>query len=231
MQEFSFGGGVSRTGSPDARINSQMGQSQLAGERQSQQQSQQLFELLFGTGGDGSTGAFQDVFLPAFGDLAGAGSNFLNGGGLQVGQPGSLDGGLGQPGGLDGPIPGGPVPGLPIPGGAQGAFALGREQQALGLAQQFGDSQRQRISRDFDASVGSAMGRLEAGGLGSSNLTPGTLSQHEEARQQSLLGLEDALLGQQLGIIGGTTDQVLNAGQNQQQLAAGLIGSILGGIF
>lgn len=202
-----------------ARDQRRIADQQIAAGQQRMQQSQQLFNLLFGSGG--GTGFFQDVFTPAFQGLTGAAEGAIG----NIGSGGQF----GQPGGPDVPL--GSVPGVPTPGGNIGNFLLGREQQALGLAQQFGESQRSRINRDFDASVGSAMARLEAGGLGSSSLTPAALSQQEEARQQSLLGLEDALLGQQLGIIQGTTGGVAEAGAQDKQIASGLIGSLLGGIF
>jgi hypothetical protein len=88
--------------------------------------------------------------------------------------------------------------------------ALGED--ILGDIEQFGESHRQRIGQEFDVSAANAMANLERRGLGASNLAPATTSAVEGARQQSMLGLEDVLLGKQIGA--------------KQQIGEGIFGDV-----
>jgi len=92
----------------------------------------------------------------------------------------------------------------------QSRGALGED--ILGDIEQFGESHRQRIGQEFDVSAANAMANLERRGLGASNLAPATTSAVESARQQSLLGLEDVLLGKQIGA--------------KQQIGEGIFGDV-----
>lgn len=126
----------------------------------------------------------------------------------------------GAPGAPSSPgVPDSPgAPGAPS-GGAPGSLfdqllqARGQMGQSiLGDIERFGESHRARISGDFETAANNAAADLERRGLGSSNLNPLTSSFVEQGKQQSLLGLEDALLGQQIGA--------------KTQIGEGLFGSV-----
>jgi hypothetical protein len=104
----------------------------------------------------------------------------------------------------------------------------GAETEAL--VDQFGESHRAKLNRDFDASRQSSLARLEAAGLGSSSLQPATESAAQEAKQQSLLGLEDLLLGQRIGAKQGTTQSVTDAALAERTQILSLLGPLLGAV-
>lgn len=83
------------------------------------------------------------------------------------------------------------------------------------LVGQMGTAQRTQINRDWDNTTGSALGRLEARGLGSSNLGTSTLAATQEGRQQSLLNLEEGLLGAKLGVERDTNANITGAFQKE----------------
>lgn len=93
--------------------------------------------------------------------------------------------------------------------------------------EQFGDSHRQRITRDFDNSRNSAAANLEARGLGSSSLAPTTQASVDEAYQQTLLGLEDAILGKRIDTRSGGEDQIAGSYDSELNRRAGLTGSLI----
>lgn len=98
----------------------------------------------------------------------------------------------------------------------------------------FGDSHRAQMNRDFQASANSAMASLEARGMGSSSLNPVTASAMEEARQQSLLGLEDMLLGNRLNVDQASFDAInqnlseqLGRDQSSKEAMMGFIANMM----
>jgi len=84
-----------------------------------------------------------------------------------------------------------------------------------GLVNQMGVAQRTQIGRDWDNATGSALGRLEARGLGSSNLGTSTIAATQEGRQQSLLNLEEGLLGAKLNVENSTNASITGAFQKE----------------
>jgi hypothetical protein len=100
-----------------------------------------------------------------------------------------------------------------------------------GLVSGFGDSFRNQINSQFDASLGSATAALEDRGLGSSNLLSSTVSANEQARAQTQLSLEDTILQQKLGVEQGTYQNIadVQSGRagSQQSFMQALLG-ILG---
>lgn len=83
------------------------------------------------------------------------------------------------------------------------------------LVNQMGVAQRTQINRDWDAATGTALGRLEARGLGSSNLGTSTIAATQEGRQQNLLNLEEGLLGAKLGVERDTNASITGAFQKE----------------
>lgn len=107
-------------------------------------------------------------------------------------------------------------------------------QSVLGDIEQFGESHRARIGSDFETAANNAMADLERRGLGSSNLNPASASFVEQGKQQSLLGLEDALLGQKIGAktqigegIFGSVENELQRQLGRQGMGLDFVGGLL----
>lgn len=113
---------------------------------------------------------------------------------------------------------------------ARGQFG----EEIMGRIGEFGESHRARIGRDFETAAANAAANLERRGLGSSSLAPVTASAVEEGRQQSLLGLEDALLGREIGALSNigeglfsSVENELQRGLSRQGMALDLVGGVL----
>lgn len=119
------------------------------------------------------------------------------------------------------------------PGGGGGGIGGGGEggdlfNQQLADIDSFGASQRSRIQSDAKNSIGTALARMSDRGLGSSNLDAAAQSQVDQVTQQSLLGLEDARLGQRIGAIGSELDRRQQSRLQLQGQGMNLVGSLLG---
>jgi len=101
----------------------------------------------------------------------------------------------------------------------------------LGEVAGFGDSFRNKLERDFDASSGSIQARLEDRGLGSSNLAGVGESANAEARAQSMLGLEDSLLQNRLGLAQNLNQGIYNTQLTDLGNQSALSRVLLGGLF
>jgi len=141
---------------------------------------------------------------------------------------GAAGGGLSTPGFPEGPGAGG----VPQPSQPGGYDAL--SSQLLGLTSQMGDSRRQQINQAFDNRLDSSLARLSDRGFGNSLQTDVISRENEQARQMELTGLEDSLLGNQVGVLSNvglaglqSRDKFqLAAMQPQLQLLSQLFGSL-----
>lgn len=134
---------------------------------------------------------------------------------------------LSTPGFLDSPTaPGIPGAGVGVDQGLGGREAnIGAgfqqlQQTLLGQLQGFGEAERSRIDREFEAAGNTAQARLAARGLGGSTLSANLAQGTERNRQEAIGQLNDRLTAQRLGIIG-------NIGGQQLGFQTGTFGQLL----
>lgn len=97
-------------------------------------------------------------------------------------------------------------------------------------AAQLGNSQRTKITQSFNDNLAKMLGQLQQRGLGSSNLRANLAQGNERRKQESLMGLEDMLLGQRLGIQQNVGLQGLGTSASERNQLANLQGGMLGNL-
>lgn len=104
--------------------------------------------------------------------------------------------------------------------GQGGSFVGGADVGSLlQQLQGAGDGERATINNAFQNTGNTAVARLDARGLGSSNIVGSTMAGVQRQKQLALGGLNDRLINQRIGV----QENGLNRGLQLQQILAGLL--------